>query len=1231
MNNSEKIHSRSKHAPGETSASTKDESASWSHDQDSVWQIGNTILGTYVVTDFLGQGGMGKVFRVKHLGWNIDMAVKLLKPNLLTNPLAVESFQQECETWVNLGLHPHVVSCYYVRVIDGTPKVFAEYVDGGSLRRWITEGKLYEGGQKMALRRILTIAIQTAWGLHHAHQNGLVHRDVKTGNILISRSSGAKVTDFGLAGARISAAHLENSARESDLVSAGGMTPAYCSPEQFRREKVSYKTDIWSWALSVLEMFVGGVTWKRGPEAPSVMCSLYEKGPVFAYCPPMPERVYDVLLKCCQEEPAARPKDMLEVVESLKEIYHELVGKPFPHRSLRPIRMRADSSNNRAVSLIDLGKWEDAEKAWCDALKAEPKHTEATFNFGLVKWRSGRLHDEGLLQELQEVRRLHPSESLPFVLYNQVLLERGDYEEVLKNVNRLETSGQYSENWLSIKQQAIELLPYTRKLVRTFCAHKDAITSVAVTRTGRLILSGSHDNTVIVWDTQSGTPCYFLTGHQGSVTRVGLSLNEKIAVSCSSDRTVRTWELDSGECIRVLKKHNACVVGVHVFDDSGSVLSCGQDGLIVHQSLEDGSIESLSLENRSSVAAFSFCAKGKLLFLGHVDGQITVWSYPEGVRKAAWKAHDAPIRSLAADIHSNVLLSGSDDGKMKVWDKNTFACRHIFDAHLEGVLDVHLFAKSPFAASSGKDGAVRLWCLRNRRCLYTYRGHRGAARCVMFTADARYLISGGEDGLLNLWSVGSVIPKYRAPFVLCRAIEGETAVKDEMTFVHLLNKAKGCFDKADWNSAADSLRAARELPGFRRNARALALWSALYTKLPRGEFVGSWRVGRACAHKGAATCLAVAPDGATLFSAGEDGSIVGWDPENCTQKIRFEGHTKPVKALDVDPLNRFLLSAGEDNVVMAWDIRSGKLLKSFEPPAGSIDAVAVSPNGQFIVGGGWALTLWHVDTGRCLLDAEVDSGSILSLAWTPDSCYVITATSEELVQIWDMSQLECVHALQTGTGCVAAIKISADGKFLMTGNRPLWGHQGRLMLWDMQDLKPVFSEEAHRGGINTVSLSVNARIGLTGGQDNTVRLWDFQDRACLQVLSETTPNVRAVVLSPECRFAAAADEQGNIEIWYLDWSLLPQPSHDWDDGALPYIHAFLSNRRLSEKGTSDSQNIRFEDVRRFFRYRGKPSWTDKEVERLLFLLGCAGYGWLSRERVLKALAQESSKKAFGWF
>ena len=190
------------------------------------WQVGERVADQYEITD-VHRGGMGVVYRARHLGWDVDVAIKRPRPELFHAQADRDRFVREARTWVDLGLHPHVCNCHYVRSIGDVPSVVAEYVEGGSLADWIRDRRLYAGSDAEVLARILDVAVQSAWGLAHAHELGVVHRDVKPANILVGTE--VKVTDFGLAGA-----------------AAGSYrgTRHYASPEQAAGEVTDARGDV---------------------------------------------------------------------------------------------------------------------------------------------------------------------------------------------------------------------------------------------------------------------------------------------------------------------------------------------------------------------------------------------------------------------------------------------------------------------------------------------------------------------------------------------------------------------------------------------------------------------------------------------------------------------------------------------------------------------------------------------------------------------------------------------------------------------------------------------------------------------------------------------------------------------------------------------------------------------------------------------------------------------------
>ena len=188
--------------------------------------------------------------------------------------------------------------------------VFAEFVPGGSLKDWIRDGRLDTA------ERILDVAIQFAWGLDEAHRRGLVHQDVKPANVLMTLDGVPKVTDFGLAQTRAQVedaafgtdADPERAAARDIWVSYGGMTQAYCSPEQAVRSGLTHHTDQWCWAVSVLEMFTGQTRWKSGTVAGQVLERCVKAAAadptVWRIRPPGP--VVEVLRRCFRRAPEER-------------------------------------------------------------------------------------------------------------------------------------------------------------------------------------------------------------------------------------------------------------------------------------------------------------------------------------------------------------------------------------------------------------------------------------------------------------------------------------------------------------------------------------------------------------------------------------------------------------------------------------------------------------------------------------------------------------------------------------------------------------------------------------------------------------------------------------------------------------------------------------------------------------------------------------------------------------
>src|SRR5712671_6313229 len=157
------------------------------------WLVGDIVEDRYRIIRVFNGGGMGIVYLARHLVWDIDVAIKHPRAMFLQSAQQRRDFEKECEIWSRLALHPYLATCFYTREIGNIPCVIAEYAEGGSLGDWINSRRIYSGEDAAIVARILRVATATAWGLDQAHRSGLIHCDMKPGNVLMAADGIAKI------------------------------------------------------------------------------------------------------------------------------------------------------------------------------------------------------------------------------------------------------------------------------------------------------------------------------------------------------------------------------------------------------------------------------------------------------------------------------------------------------------------------------------------------------------------------------------------------------------------------------------------------------------------------------------------------------------------------------------------------------------------------------------------------------------------------------------------------------------------------------------------------------------------------------------------------------------------------------------------------------------------------------------------------------------------------------
>jgi serine/threonine-protein kinase len=271
---------------------------------------GTTIADRYEVMEELGRGGMGNVYRVVDKKINEEMALKLLHPVIATEEKTIERFKNELKLARKIT-HKNVCRMYDLNEEKGTPYITMEYVPGEDLKSVIMmTGQLSVG-------RSVSIAKQICEGLAEAHRLGVVHRDLKSRNIMIDKEGNARIMDFGIAHS------LKAKGITGDRIMVG--TPEYMSPEQVKGEEVDQRSDIYSLGIVLFEMVAGKIPFDGDTSLTIAFKHKTEEPPdPQNFNAQIPEELSTVILKCMEKEKEKRYQNTREVFSDLDRIEKEI-------------------------------------------------------------------------------------------------------------------------------------------------------------------------------------------------------------------------------------------------------------------------------------------------------------------------------------------------------------------------------------------------------------------------------------------------------------------------------------------------------------------------------------------------------------------------------------------------------------------------------------------------------------------------------------------------------------------------------------------------------------------------------------------------------------------------------------------------------------------------------------------------------------------------------------------
>ncbi len=647
-------------------------------------------LGPYRVLRLLGMGGMGLVFLAEDPSLRRQVALKVLRPHVAEEADARQRFLREARAMAAV-VHDHVAPIYQVGEDLDTPYLAMPLLRGQSLHDRL------KNGSRPTLGEALRIAQETALGLAAAHAAGLVHRDIKPGNIWLEELPGTpfghrvKILDFGLA--RI---HGDDWQLSNQNVLAG--TPAYVAPEQLTSAPLDARVDLFSLGCVLYEMLAGEVPF-TGRTTFEILQAIatHEPKPLAEMVPDVPPSVDFLVRTLLAKNPECRPPSAADVAESLAAELKKL--EPAPSASMPPARPRWRQAVVVVVGFLLLGLLVGIIHVQTDQGVLEII-TEVD-DIQVIIGRDGR--DVDILDPKTKQRLVIRSGTYRLRLADQDVPLELDRDEVeLRRGDRVV---------VTVRRRVPPALPRMLTDVQRFTGHSHPwIESVDFTPDGERLLSGGYDRTLRIWSRSQGREVQHIDPQQGSILCAIFFDNGRRILSAGEDGTVRLFEVSTGKELSVIQGH------------AGSV-------------------------RRAVLSPDQRCA-----LTGDVTGMVRLLELATGAEKWAKRFDEGAVASVAFTADGQTALAATGQ-LVVVFDVETGEERFRVKADAEFVWCAAFTRDGRLLATGGREGIVRLWDARDGKHLRNLTTQPEWIRSLLFVQDDRYLLTGGHRSHLVLWHV----------------------------------------------------------------------------------------------------------------------------------------------------------------------------------------------------------------------------------------------------------------------------------------------------------------------------------------------------------------------------------------------------------------------------------------------------------------------------------------------
>ncbi|KAG8725023.1 hypothetical protein FRC09_009923 [Ceratobasidium sp. 395] len=589
--------------------------------------------------------------------------------------------------------------------------------------------------------------------------------------------------------------------------------------------------------------------------------------------------------------------------------------------------------------------------------------------------------------------------------------------------------------------------------------YKIWVFSVAVSRDGRWVASGSYDHTVSIWDSHAGQIVAGpLVGHTDVVHSVAFSLDSDRVVSGSKDKTIRIWDSRTGKPVAgPFEGHTDQVRSVVFSPDDRHVASGSHDCTVRIWDAKTGqAMEHPCSGHTDWVLSVAYSPNGDFIASGSADCSIRIWHAKNGGSYLGpLNRHSGSVCSVRYSPTGSFIVSGSNDHTVRVWNSHSGdLIAGPFEGHTDIVRSVAYSPDSTHIVSSSEDHTIRIWDAQTGQAVAgPLRGHTGWVYAAVYMPDGNRIVSCSRDYTIRIWDA-------RTRHTRSSLSEGHTAGVSSVAF---------------------SPDGSRIVSGS--NDCTVCIWDAKTGRRPVGPLKG---------HTGYVNSVAFSPTGDRVASASDDQTVRVWDTRNgAVLAGPFKEHTGEVRSVTFSPDDHHLASGSEDCTLCVWNTRNGNIVAGpLEGHTDGVISVAYSQDGKRIVSGSGdrSLRVWNVHAGATVTSPfEGHTGQVNSVSYSPDKFHILSCSWDHTIRIWDAESGQTILGPLTGhTDVVWSAMYSPDGRYIVSGS-----FDQTIRIWDAEtgdDLTGPFRAHTHR--VVSVTFSPDSQLIASSSLDSTIRVWD---------------------------------------------------------------------------------------------------------------------------------------------